>query len=789
MALLEVEGLVKYFGRRRVVNGVSFNVGAGEVVGLLGPNGAGKTTSFRMATGQLTPNAGTVTFDGQDVTGLPMYQRARRGMGYLSQEPSVFRKLSVENNLIAILEALPRSRSLGRKLTRKERWERTNDALARFKLDHIRTNVAGSCSGGEKRRLEIARCLVCEPLLILLDEPFAAVDPKTTEDIRENIRDLANHGIGILITDHNVREVFRTADRVYLIADGQVVTRGTPHELVNDQKAIDAYLGRSFEEDGFTRAMVSRLHPGGPPSPPPPPLPPAPKAATPAKPPVTPPPAKPLTITPAPVVPPPPRPAPPKPAPAPATPPPKAAAPEPVATVTTPPVLFPASAPVSFPATTPAPASGLFSGKVGSMLEQEKVRRLVESLADDAAVKAATLELVKKAARPSRCCWGAGVAERRPPPAGVRGAEVHREGRRPARFDPDGPSDVRLRQVARLLRKRLEPSSDRGAGFQPAVVEHAGWKPAPRRRPVRTTAFPYRGDAVKGILLAGGAGSRLYPLTRSVSKQLLPVYDKPVIYYPLSVLMLAGIRDVLVISTPRDTPAIEQLLGDGARLGMKLSYKVQENPGGIAQAFLVGEEFVAGDPVCLILGDNIFFGHDLVPVLTDSAGITAGARVFAYHVTDPERFGVVEFGKDFKARTLEEKPKQPRSNWAVTGLYFYDAGVTEIAKKLKPSPRGELEITDVNLEYLRRGQLTVTPLGRGVAWLDAGTFDSLLSSSQFVQTLEQRQGLKIACLEEIALSKGFIDVNQFETLAVESGNNDYGAYLKRVLAEYRAGGA
>ncbi len=293
---------------------------------------------------------------------------------------------------------------------------------------------------------------------------------------------------------------------------------------------------------------------------------------------------------------------------------------------------------------------------------------------------------------------------------------------------------------------------------------------------------------MKGILLAGGAGSRLYPLTRSVSKQLLPVYDKPVIYYPLSVLMLAGIRDVLVISTPRDTPAIEQLLGDGTRLGMRLAYKVQENPGGIAQAFLVGEEFVAGDPVCLILGDNIFFGHDLVPVLSESATITSGARVFAYHVTDPERFGVVEFGKDFKARTLEEKPKQPRSNWAVTGLYFYDGGVTEIAKRLKPSPRGELEITDVNLEYLRRGLLTVTPLGRGVAWLDAGTFDSLVSSSLFVQTLEQRQGLKIACLEEIALSKGFIDVGQFEKLAAECGNNDYGQYLRRVLAEHRAGG-
>ncbi len=260
MALLEVEGLIKYFGRRLVVNGVSFEVNAGEVVGLLGPNGAGKTTSFRIATGQIPPNGGRVTFNGEDVTHQPMYQRARRGMGYLSQEPSVFRKLSVENNLIAILEALPRSRSLERRLTRRERWERTNAALKRFKLEHVRKNPAARCSGGEKRRLEIARCLVCEPLLILLDEPFAAVDPKTTEDIRTNIRDLANHGIGILITDHNVREVFRSADRVYLIHEGKVVTHGTPHQLVNDQRAIDAYLGRSFEEDGFTRQFAQRRH-------------------------------------------------------------------------------------------------------------------------------------------------------------------------------------------------------------------------------------------------------------------------------------------------------------------------------------------------------------------------------------------------------------------------------------------------------------------------------------------------------------------------------------------------
>jgi glucose-1-phosphate thymidylyltransferase len=270
---------------------------------------------------------------------------------------------------------------------------------------------------------------------------------------------------------------------------------------------------------------------------------------------------------------------------------------------------------------------------------------------------------------------------------------------------------------------------------------------------------------MKGILLAGGSGSRLYPLTRSVSKQLLPVYDKPVIYYPLSILMLAGIRDILIISTPRDTPRIEELLGDGSQLGLNLSYQVQPNPGGIAQAFLLGEDFIGHSPVCLILGDNIFFGHDLMPVLVDSARLKKGARVFAYHVLDPERFGVVEFDKSLRALSLEEKPKKPRSNWAVTGLYFYDASVVEVTKRLKPSPRGELEITDVNLQYLAAGQLAVTPLGRGVAWLDAGTFESLLSSSLFVQTLEQRQGLKIACIEEIALSKDFIDAGQFEQLA------------------------
>lgn len=291
---------------------------------------------------------------------------------------------------------------------------------------------------------------------------------------------------------------------------------------------------------------------------------------------------------------------------------------------------------------------------------------------------------------------------------------------------------------------------------------------------------------MKAILLAGGSGSRLYPLTRSVSKQLLPVYDKPVIYYPLSVLMLAGIRDVLVISTPRDTPRIEELLGDGSQIGMRLQYKVQPNPGGIAQAFVLGAEFIGTDPVCLVLGDNIFFGHDLMPLLMDSASLTRGARVFAYHVNDPERFGVVEFDRQFRAVSLEEKPAKPRSNWAVTGLYFYDGRVVEIAKGLKPSARGELEITDVNLQYLREGTLTVSPLGRGVAWLDAGTFDSLLSSSQFVQTLEERQGLKIACIEEIALLKGFITIDQFAALVAGCEKTEYGQYLVRVLKERQA---
>jgi|GEM_PF-26508 len=255
MALLEVSGLVKWYGKRQVVKGVSFEVNAGEIVGLLGPNGAGKTTSFRMTTGQIVPNDGLVLFAGEEITQLPMYRRARLGMGYLSQEQSIFRKLTVEQNLLAILEALPRSRTLGRKLTRSERWDRTEEALARFNLLHVRKNLASSCSGGEKRRLEIARCLVCEPLLILLDEPFAAVDPKTTEDIRANIRQLAETGIGILLTDHNVREVVKTADRIYLIVEGKVVCQGTPDQIIRDPVAIDAYLGSTFQDD----VLMARL--------------------------------------------------------------------------------------------------------------------------------------------------------------------------------------------------------------------------------------------------------------------------------------------------------------------------------------------------------------------------------------------------------------------------------------------------------------------------------------------------------------------------------------------------
>ncbi len=288
---------------------------------------------------------------------------------------------------------------------------------------------------------------------------------------------------------------------------------------------------------------------------------------------------------------------------------------------------------------------------------------------------------------------------------------------------------------------------------------------------------------MKGIILAGGSGTRLYPLTQCISKQLLPVYDKPTIYYPLSTLMLAGIREVLIISTPRDLPMIESLLGDGSQIGMKFVYKEQPKPEGIAQAFIIGADFVGKNPVCLILGDNIFYGHDLVKALEKAAQIQDGATLFAYHVTDPERYGVVEFDQEGLALSIEEKPKKPKSQWAVTGLYFYDSHCIEIAKALQPSPRGELEITDLNLAYLKRGKVQVQKMGRGVAWLDSGTYDSLLSASQFVQTLEQRQGLKVACIEEIAYHKGFIDAKQLEKLAELHSKSPYGAYLHKVLTE------
>lgn len=292
-----------------------------------------------------------------------------------------------------------------------------------------------------------------------------------------------------------------------------------------------------------------------------------------------------------------------------------------------------------------------------------------------------------------------------------------------------------------------------------------------------------KGALMKGIVLAGGSGTRLYPLTRAVSKQLLPVYDKPTIYYPLSILMLAGIREMLIISTPRDLPMIRELLGDGRHLGVTFQYQAQPQPGGIAQAFVIGAEFIGDQSVCLILGDNIFYGHDLIPLLMQSVDHVRGARVFGYQVQDPSRYGVVELDGSGRAISLEEKPKQPRSHWAVTGLYIYDSRVVEVAGALKPSARGELEITDVNLHYLRRGELQVSLMGRGIAWLDTGTYDSLLAASAFVQTLEQRQGLKVACLEEIAFHKGYIDGRQLARLADTYQQSDYGRYLRRVLEE------
>jgi lipopolysaccharide export system ATP-binding protein len=413
MALLEVHGLVKYYGRRKVVDGVHFDVNPGEVVGLLGPNGAGKTTSFRMATGQVAPNGGTVWFDGRDVTDLPMFRRARLGMGYLSQEQSIFRKLTVEKNLLAILEALPRSRTLGRRLTRSERWERTEQALAQFNLTTVRRNVAARCSGGEKRRLEIARCLVCEPQLILLDEPFAAVDPKTTQDIRDNVRQLADRGIGILLTDHNVREVVKTADRIYLIVDGKVVCHGTPEQLIKDPVAIDAYLGTTFEDDVLMKrvaGMVAGTTAGPKP---------APVAAVSPPPPAAPPPAPP--------------------APAARVLPIDDRIPKSIATAP------------RLPDPAPAPAPKL-SATAQGLIAQERFRRLVDRLADRSTMADAWHELAA-AGDPAVPVLLEGLERRDLETRHLSAKLLEAVLGEPVAFRADAPDDERLRQVAHLRAK------------------------------------------------------------------------------------------------------------------------------------------------------------------------------------------------------------------------------------------------------------------------------------------------------------------------------------------------
>ena len=293
---------------------------------------------------------------------------------------------------------------------------------------------------------------------------------------------------------------------------------------------------------------------------------------------------------------------------------------------------------------------------------------------------------------------------------------------------------------------------------------------------------------MKGILLAGGTGTRLFPITRVVSKQLLPVYDKPMIYYPLSVLMLAGIRDILLISTPHDLPRFRELLGDGASLGLRISYAEQPRPEGVAQAFTIGANFIGSDPVCLIFGDNIFYGHGLGQILTRAGQLTEGGLIFGYQVQDPERYGVVSFDKDGNALDIEEKPKKPKSRFAVPGLYFFDHRVVEVAANLKPSARGELEITDVNMTYLKRGQLKVELLGRGYCWLDTGTYESLQQAAAFVQAIQERQGLKIACVEEIAYRRNYIDAAQLERLASDMLKNTYGQYLMNLLREDETSG-